>query len=239
MSLRSGCCLVVALIFLAAELPAQESLPVAVFVTHLETPLPAPMKPEQHEAAFKRTRDEMFAVAAQLRKEHGDKTSQWPPEVWKIFNDAEDAHMMTLARRDYERPDTQLAVADSVEDFVRGASANKSMTLVKSADEASLVVQITGRRYAPGADAFDPKYFIRYRLSPGANMTTERFMELTQGYKWSSVFSKAFSRPKPGAWWVDLEAGTLASYKNCAGMVRSVIEGFIKTTMDPAKKKKK
>jgi hypothetical protein len=238
MSLRSGCYLVVALIFFGAELPAQEAWPVPVFVTHLETPLPAPMKPEQHEAAFKRTRDEMFAVAAQLRKEHGDKTSQWPPEVWKIFNDAEDAHMMTLARRGYERPDTQLALADSVEDFVRGASANKSMTLVKSAEEASLVVQITGRRYAPGADAFDPKYFIRYRLSPGAKMTSDRFMELTQGYKWTSVFSKAFARPKPGAWWVDLEAGTLASYKNCAGMVRSVVEAFIKTTMDPAKKKK-
>jgi hypothetical protein len=238
MSFRNARYLAVAVVFLAAQLAAQESLPVPVFVTHLETPLPPPMKPEQHEAAFRRTRDEMFAVAAQLRKEHGDKTSQWPPEVWRIFNDAEDTHMMTLARRDYERPETQLGLADSVEDFVRGAGANKAMTLVKSAEDASLVVQITGRRYAPGADVFEPKYFIRYRLSPGAKMAPERFIDLTYGYKWTSVFSKAFSRPKTGAMWVDLEAGTPASYKNCAGMVRAVVEGFIKSTMDPAKKKK-
>ena len=85
MSFRNGSCLALALSFLAAQLPAQDLWPVPVFVTHLETPLPAPLKPEQHEAAFKRTRDEMFAVAAQLRKEHGDKTSQWPPDVWQIF----------------------------------------------------------------------------------------------------------------------------------------------------------
>jgi hypothetical protein len=238
MSFRNGCRVVLVLLFFAAGLSAQESLPVPVFVTHLETPLPAPMKPEQHEAAFKRTRDEMFAVAAQLRKQHGDKTNQWPPEVWKIFNDAEDVHMMTVARHDYERPETQLALADSVEDFVRGAAANKGMTLVKSAEDASLVVQITGRRYAPGADVFEPKYFIRFRLSPGARMPTERFMDLTQGYKWTSVFSKAFARPKLGAIWVDLEAGTPASYKNSAGMVRAVVENFIRATIDPAKKKK-
>jgi hypothetical protein len=238
MTLRNWRFVAVAVLLFTAQLPAQETLPVAVFVTHLETPLPPPIKPEQHEAAFKRTRDEMFAVAAQLRKEHGDKTSQWSPEVWKIFNDAEDTHMMTVARRDYERPETQLALADSVEDFVRGAGANKAMALVKSAEDASLVVQITGRRYAPGADVFEPKYFIRYRLSPGAKMTAERFMEATQGYKWTSVFSKALSRPKAGSMWVDLAAGTPASYTNCAGMVRAVVEAFIKSTMDPAKKKK-
>jgi hypothetical protein len=238
MSFRNDCCVALALSCFVAALPAQESLPVPVFVTYLETPLPAPLKPEQHEAAFTRTRAEMFAVAAQLRKEHGDKTNQWPPEVWQIFNDAEDAHMMTVARRDYERPETQVALADSVEDFVRGAAANKGMTLVNSAEEASLVVQITGRRYARGADVYDPKYFIRFRLSPGAKMTAERFVELTQGYKWTSAFSKAFSRPKPGATWADLEAGTPASYKNGAGMVRFVVESFITATIDPAKKKK-
>ena len=109
--------------------------------------------------------------------------------------------MMTAARRDYERAETHLALADSVEDFIRGAAVNKGMTLVKSAEEASLVVQITGRRYDAKAGVYDPKYFVRFRLSPGAKMTTERFVELTQGYKWTSVFSKAFSRPKPGAMW--------------------------------------
>jgi|tagenome__1003787_1003787.scaffolds.fasta_scaffold20589347_1 hypothetical protein len=238
MSFRNACCLAIALFTLTVELPAQESLPVPVFVTSLETERPAPMKPEEHAAAFKRTREEWFAVAAQLRKEHGDNTNQWTPDVRQILDDAEDTHMLTLARRDYERADTQLAIADSVEDFVRGADGSKAIALVKNAEDASLDVQITGRRYAKDAGVYDPKYFVRYRLSPGPKMTAERFVELTRGYKWTSPFTKAFSRAKPRAMWVDLETGSPASYKNGAAIVRGVVENFIKATMDPAKKKK-
>ena len=148
MLLRFALVLLLAVLAGAAEARAQETLPVSVFVTHLETqPLP-PLKPEAHEAEIKRTRDEMFAVAAQLRKQHGDKTSAWPPEVWKVFYDAQDVHTLTVARRDYQPPETRLGLADSAEDFVRGAGGNKSMTIVTSVDQASLMVQITGRRTA-------------------------------------------------------------------------------------------
>lgn len=237
MTVRAGLYVLIALCLAPAQIRSQESLPVPVFVTTLETPLPPPLKPEQHAAAFNGTREEMFAVAAQLRKQHGDKTNKWPPEVWKTFNDAEDAHMMTVARRDYERSETQLSLADSVEDFVRGAGGNKGMMLVKSADEASLVVQITGRRYAPGSDVYENKYFIRFRLAPGAKMSPERFVELTRDYKWTDGYTKTFSRPKDGAMYVDLEAGTPVSYRNGAGTVRAITERFIRGRMDPAKKK--
>jgi hypothetical protein len=234
---RHALYVLISLALVPAEALAQESLPVPVYVTHLETELPAPLKPEQHAAAFSSTREEMFAVAAKLRKEHGDKTSAWSPEVWKIFNDVEDAHMMTVARRDYQRSETQLGLADSVEDFVRGAAANKGMTLVKGADEASLLVHITGRRYAPGSDVYENKYFVRFRLAPGPKMTPERFVELTRDYKWTDGYTKVFSRPKDGAVYVDLEAGTPVSYRNGAGTVRAIVERFIRSRIDPARKK--
>jgi hypothetical protein len=221
----------------AAEGRAQETLPVAVAVTTLDTPQLPKLKPEVHEAEIKRTRDEMYAVAAQLRKQHGDKTSAWPPEVWNVFYVAEDANTLAIARRDYEDPDTHLGLADSVEDVVRGASANKSMTMATAADEASLVVRIIARRAASAAGVTDNRYFIRFRLAPGGKMTGARFLELTQGYKWDSVWSKVIAHPKDASGYFELEAGSPASFKNCAALLRAVLEGFIKTRMDPAKKK--
>ena len=234
---RVLCALLAFSLFSVIAAGAQETLPVPVFVTSLETPLPPPLKPEQHAGAFSTTRDAMFALGAKLRKEHGNKTSAWPADVWDIFNEAEDAHMMTVARRDYERKETQLGLDDSVADFVRGVGENKRMTLVKTAEEAALVVQITGRRYAPGADVYDNKYFVRFRLSPGPKMTDERFIELTRGYNWTDGYTKTFSRPKPGAVFVDLEAGTPVSYRNGAGTVRAIVERFIRAKLEPARKK--
>lgn len=227
----------VVMLLAAPEGRAQEVLPVAVAVTPLETPPLPPLKPEVHEAESKRTRAEMFAVAAQLRKEHGDKTSAWPPEVWKEFYVAEDAHELTVARLDYEPAETRLGLADSAEDFARGAGGNKAMTLVTGADEASLVVQIIGRRRASASGPTDNRYFIRFRLTPGGKMTGARFLELTQGYKWDSPWAKVIAHPKNASGYFELEAGSPASYKTCAAMVRAIVEVFIKTRLDPARKK--
>ena len=42
--------------------------------------------------------------------------------------------------------------------------------------------------------------------------------------------------PNGCIWIFELEAGSPASYKNCAGMVRAIVEGFIRAQMDPAKR---
>lgn len=217
---------------------AQEEFPVPVFVTHLETPSLPPLRPEAHEAAISQTRDEMFKVAEQLRKQHGDKTKTWPREVWREFYVAEDANTLAVARRDYQPPETRLGLADSVEDFLRGAGENKGMTMVTTADEASLVVQITGRRRISAPGPTDNRYFIRFRVTPGAKMSSERFHELTYGYKWNNLWAKLIAHPKDPSPYVDLEAGSPASWKNCAASVRAVVGAFIRERMDPTRKKK-
>lgn len=238
MTIRHAFCLLVAVLLAPAGGRMQETLPAPVFVAHLEVRPPPPLKPEQHEAASRQTRDEMFAVAAQLRKQHGDKTSAWPPEVWRVFYDAEDAHTLAVARRDYQPPETGLGLADSVEDFIRGAEDSKAMTLVAKPDDALLSLLITGRRRASAQGTTDNRYFIRFRVVPGAKMTRERFLELTHGYKWNNLWSKAIARPRDASAYVELEAGSPASYKNCAGMVRAIVQNFIWERLDPAKKKK-
>jgi hypothetical protein len=216
---------------------AQEPFPVPVFVTELETPPLPPLRPEAHEAAISQTREEMLKIAERLRKQHGDKTGNWPPEVWKEFYVAEDANTLAVAHRDYQRPETRLGLADSVEDFRRGAGGNKGMTMVTTAEEASLVVQITGRRRISAPGPTDNRYFIRFRLTPGAKMSPERFHELTYGYKWNTPWAKLIAHPKDPSPYVDLEAGSPASWKNGAGLVRAVVDAFIKERVDPAKKK--
>lgn len=239
MSRRPCVCLSILLALLPAASAgrAQQPLPAPVFVTHLQTPAFPLLKPAQHEAAIAGARSEMFDVAAQLRKQHGDKTSNWPPAVWAEFYVAEDAHTRAVARRDFEAPETTLRLADSVEDFLRGAGGNKAMTVVTSAEEAALVVQITGRRYISAEGPTDNRYFIRFRMTPGAKMSSERFLELVNGHKWNNLWTKLIAHPREGSMYADLEAGSMASWKNCAGTVRTIVEIFIRTRMDPAKKK--
>jgi hypothetical protein len=227
-----------ALLLTAAAGHAQEVLPIPVFVTHLETPPMPPLKPEQHVAEISRTKNKMFDVAAELRKEHGDKTKAWPPEVWNVFYIAEDAHQQAVARRDYQPAETRLGLDDSVQDFLRGVGGNKGMMMVTSAADAALVVHITGRRRVesvPGPT--DNRYFIRFRLAPGSKMTGERFAELTRGYKWDTPWATLITHAKDASGYVELEAGSMASYKNCAGMVRAIVELFIRKQMGPARSK--
>ena len=227
-----------AIVFLSSGLltSAQEALPLPVFVTVVETkPLP-PLRPEQHEATINGTRTEMYDRASQLRKQHGDKTSNWPPEVWKEFYLAEDAHTMAVARRDYQAPETRLGLADSVEDFLRGVGdKNKEMTMVSSADQASLVVPIIGRRRIVPKDVTDNRYFIRFRIAPGGTMTPARFHELTYGHKWNNLWTKLLAHPTDASPYVELEAGSPASYKNCAASVRAIVQSLIHERL--AKKK--
>ena len=224
MFLRRVIHLLLVMLVAPAECLALDAFPVPVLVTQLETqPLP-PLKPEVHEAAIKQTRAEMFAVAEQLRKQHGDKTSAWPPDVWKLFYVAEDAHTLAVARRDTKRP--KRASASQIPRRISSAvpAANKAMTMVTSAEDASLVVQIIGRRRASASGPTDNRYFIRFRLGPGAQLTAARFLELTQGYKWDNLWTKVIAHPKDGSGYFELEAGSPASYKNCAGMVRAIVE---------------
>ena len=75
------------------------TLPVPVFFTYVEPPPLPPLRPEQHEAAALQTREAMFELAARLRKEHGDKTSAWPADVWETLYTAEErTHTVCSAR---------------------------------------------------------------------------------------------------------------------------------------------
>ena len=226
MPVRPVLYLIAALLLLAPGAAAQETLPVPVFVTHVEpAPLP-PLKAQEHEIAAGPTGAAMMELAERLRKEHGNKTAAWPADVWEAFYLAEDAHTLAVARRDYQPRETLLALDDSVADVIRNRG-NKYMTLVPAADQAALVIQITGRRRISRTDVFENGYFIRFRVAPGPGMSMDRFLELTRGYNWNGAFSKLISRARTGTPHVDLEAGSPVSYKNCAAGVFGTVMRLI------------
>src|SRR5262245_13972535 len=230
---------ILALPLAAANLGAQEALPLPVFVTTQKVPLPPVLTAEEHGVAIKAAQNEMFGLAERMRKEHGNKRQEWPPEAERAVEDAEDAYAAAQLRGYYETPETQLSLDDSVQDVIRGADKSKAMRVaVSGADEASLVIAITNRRYTPSDDITGDRYFIRFRLRPGGKMIGERFLELTRRYKWNALSSQVISRPKDASGFVELQAGSMASYRNCAATVRAIVESFIRQRLAPDKGKR-
>jgi hypothetical protein len=222
-----------------APVIAQEAIPVPVHVTWKETPVPPPLKAEQHQAAITAAENNYWSTLDAMFKQHGKKQDTWPPAATSTVDDLHDAWGLAQARMYYQSRNTQLSLDDSVADFLRGAEKNKKMTMVSSVDDAALLVVLTGRRYSPGKDITDNSYFIRFRLMAGPKMTHERFLEYADGHKWYSVYSTLFARAKdPAPDYLDLEAGSMASYKNCAAAVRAIVETFVWQQMDPSYKKK-
>jgi hypothetical protein len=217
----------------------QDVLPVPVFVTARTFPLPPVLTAEQHGYAIKAAENDMFALAAQMRKEHGDKMESWPPAAIQAVDDKEDAWNRAKVRGYYETRDTQLGLDDSVQDFVRGAAKSKALTVATTADAAAFVVIITNRRYTSTDDITGNRYFIRFRLRPGGQMTGERFLALTAGYRWNQIWAQVLTRPHDASGFVELDAGSMASYKNCAASVRAVVEHLIWDRLGPPKTRKK
>jgi hypothetical protein len=217
---------------------AQQSLPLKVFVTFT---VPQPMlvlTAEEHGQRITGTKNRMYATGEQLRREHGGKTKAWPPEVWDVFNAAEDAHAQAIARADYERDETRERLADSVADVVKASARSKVVTLVTAADQAELVVTVTGRRHVAkdASDMFAPNQFVRFQLSPGPLADRDRVLEAMRRHEWSGLTTKAIARPLNGAGFADLEAGSPYGMRQAGEWVIGMVEGFARARFGPAKK---
>jgi len=237
--IRLSSVLAFALLAPVAPVIGQEAIPVPVHVTWKETPLPPPLTGEQYQAAITAAKNEYWSTLDAMFKQHGKKQETWPAAATSTVDDLHDAWGLAQGRMFYHSKDTQLALDDSVADFLRGAEKNKKMTVVSAANDAALVVVLTGRRYSPGKDITDNSYFIRFRLMAGPKMTHARFLEYTNAHKWYNTFTTLFARAKEATPdYLDLEAGSMASYKNCAAAVRAIVETFVWQQMDPSYKKK-
>jgi hypothetical protein len=215
----------------------QASPPVPVFVTVQETPVLPPLKPEQHELAIQGRRTLMFDAGAELRKQHGDNTKAWPPEVWNKFHEAEDAYRLAIARRDYQPKETRLGLEDSVKDMLRDTEKTRNLQIVPSAADAALVVTITGRRRSSPPGITDNRYFVRFTLRPGPRLSGERFVEANRDYKWNPLIATELVHVKDPAGYVELEAGSMAGFRQAGGAVNTLVLVFSRERLQAPVKK--
>jgi len=205
--------------------------PLPVFVAVVDDPQPPPLKPEQHAAAIDAAQNRMFAIAGELRKQHGNRQQDWPPDAIDAVYAAENVYKMAMARRDYQPANTRLGLDTVVTDLVTELGKSKLMTPAATRDGAALVFEVIGRRTAQTTGVTDAKYFIRLRIRPGPAMTEARLREASTTYRWGPDFlTKAFVRPTVAASYWDVEIGSPAAFKTAAAVARNVLEGFVKGT---------
>jgi hypothetical protein len=92
--------------------------PLPVFVAIVDDPQPPPLKLEQHAAAIDAAQNRMFGIATDLRKQHGNRQQDWPPEAVDAVYAAENVYKMAMARRDYQPANTRLSLDTVLADFV-------------------------------------------------------------------------------------------------------------------------
>jgi len=232
------------LLLVAISAASAVAQPLPVFVSAVVEPAPPRATAEQLAAAIETAQKRMFAIATAVRKEHGDKRQNWPPDTVDAVQAAENAYKLAIARRNYfpaethdRRPpvDTRLGLDSVVEDLGREIGKSKLMTPAATREAAALIIEVTGRRTAETTGVTDARYFIRLRLRPGPAMTEERFRDASGPYRWGPDFlTTAFVKPTAsGAFW-DAEIGSPAAFKTSAAVARTVLETFVKSsTLSP------
>ena len=215
---------------------AQAALPLKVYVTTIVLPPLPILTPDQHEQAITRARSQRTAEADRLRQQYGSKTKTWPTEAWDQFNRAEDAHARAVARAEYEPDVTRGLVDDSVKDVLKELRKSKVLTLATGADQADLVIGISGRRLTSPAVLTDNAYFVRFNLEPGALADRARVLEAMRRQEWEGQTTKVISRPWDTTEFADLEAASPFGMRQAGEWVVGMVERFARERFGPAKK---
>lgn len=128
------------------------------------------------------TREARKAKEDELKAKYGKKKEEWPPEVQDAYFEVAEA--AALAEADYEYRKIELkGINDSVQDVIESiqgkglAGRKERLTLVTSAAEADLVVEVLARRSGktlPTQIKADRCYLL-FTIGAGAQLEAARF----------------------------------------------------------------
>jgi hypothetical protein len=126
-----------------------------------------------------------------------------------------------------------------VADVVKEIGKSKVLTLVASASEAHLALQIMGRRQTPklANRIFDNNHFVRSRLTPGTSADRKRALDAMYRHEWTRQTARLIARPRHAIDYADLEAGSPFGMKAADEWVAGMVERFAREQYDPAKRK--
>ena len=219
-----------ALAALASAVSA-EAQPMRVFVARVEAP--APPQPTEADrqvasAAYDVADKARKALEKTLKEQHGNKRDKWPADAQERLADAEEARDRANADWQYRRAGEWLCKSWAAD--IDGALTQSGLTgrkehitSVASANEAQLIVTVTGVRKPGGVpttaynrcftasgevatksrniSAFDAavERCLTFQLTPGPRLSAEQFALVPRAYRPRRFQAKRLEGPSQGS----------------------------------------
>lgn len=180
-----------------------------------------------------------------LKAKHGKKREAWPPEIQDQMEDAEEAVALAVADWEYRKV-KQEGLSDTAEDVRKsiigdGTAGKKDyITLVSSAADAQLIVEVNGRRSgSSGAQGGllalrDDLYWISFYVKPGPKLPVERFGAVPRTYRLrrAGYQARRLAIPRPDSPEWRFEAHGYQRWGAAANVASVVVEDFIGKNYD-------
>ena len=195
--------------------------------------------------AIKAARQKRKDLEKGLKAQHGKKRDAWPPDIQDQMYAAEEAEALAEADWAYRKV-KQEGLSDTAEDVRKSiigdgmAGKKEHITLVGSAAEAQLIVEVNGRRSgSSGAQGGlmalrDDLYWISFFVKPGPKLPVERFAAVPRTYRLRRAGYQAWRlsipRPEHPEW--RFEAHGFQRWGSAANVVSVQIEDFIGKNYD-------
>jgi hypothetical protein len=187
-------------------------------------------------------RDARQKLEKSLKEQYGKKRETWPPEKDDELYRAEEAEALANVDYEYRKIDLK-ALKDSVKDLAesidgKGLAGKKDgITLVNSASEAHLVVEVAGRRSEKTLPTqFKPdRCYVLFNIGAGGKIDAPRFAKVPADFRFRRVSYPAWKvqSPTPERPLFSFEAyngggnefGCMSAASNAASVV---VEQFVK-----------
>ncbi|HET6268407.1 MAG TPA: hypothetical protein VFG11_11865 [Acidobacteriota bacterium] len=167
------------------------------------------------EDALKAKRDEALKAREKLEKDlkskYGKKKEEWPSDVQDQYFQAVENAAVANANYEYKKVEPE-GLENSATDIIesiqgKGMTADKkNVSLVKTADEAQLAIEVIGRRSArsgSGGLIFGgirpDEFFVCFTLAPGKKLDPARFAQLPHNWHFKKFAYSAWKLSSPSA----------------------------------------
>ncbi len=191
-------------------------------------------------------KDARKALQKEIKDKYGKKRETWPPEKDDELYALEEAEALARADYNYRKIDPK-GIADAVQDIVKSvqgkgtAGRKDAVSLVSSAADADLVVEVLARRAEKELPTdLKPEWcYVFFSIGPGGKLDSARFAQIPptyrirKGFGWgiykiagpgadSPVFRfESNNLMTNGAW------GAFGCYGSAANATSAAVEKFI------------
>ena len=237
-----------ALLLVATARPHAAETSMAVFVTaaHVEDVTKLDKATEQAlMLAVKNASTARKALEKSLKAQHGKKREEWPEAARDQLDEAEETEAIANADWAYRKV-KQEGLTDTAEDIRKSivgdgtAGRKEHITLVDSAAEAQLIVEVNGRRssYSGATGGLmvlrDDQFFISVLVKPGPKLSADAFAAVPRTYRLRRVGYQAFrlAVPRPDSPYWRFEPYGMMRWGAAANVASILVEDFIGKNYD-------